>query len=244
MTIPDYVSPIVAWRVWQLDQTGLRSLNGEPWLPGKSLAAGCRLFGAGAAAGTHEVPAKGRTCGVYAAKSLVHLRRAGYDRHGVHGEVCLWGSVVENEMGWRAEYAYPKSLVLPLDLLPRGMGRCETWLKRLAAYDCEISIAAKERMVPLWARCSGYNATGIDLVIQQCQSWYTGRREERRIKPGDRVAVLGCGIAVVGRVDGECIYAQMLNRSMLRIGRKHVLWNAGNMRWEVIRTSGFRNELD
>ena len=42
MNIPDYISPIVGYRVWQWNATGLKSLNGEPWLPGRPLAAGCR----------------------------------------------------------------------------------------------------------------------------------------------------------------------------------------------------------
>ena len=32
MTVPDYISPIVGYRVWQWDATGLRSLNGENWV--------------------------------------------------------------------------------------------------------------------------------------------------------------------------------------------------------------------
>src|SRR5205807_86852 len=46
-------------------------------------------------------------------------------------EVCLWGTVVEHEIGWRAEYAYPKSLVLPLSLLPHDMCKRETLLTML-----------------------------------------------------------------------------------------------------------------
>jgi len=35
MIVPDYVSAITACRVWQWDETGLRSLNGEPWHAGR-----------------------------------------------------------------------------------------------------------------------------------------------------------------------------------------------------------------
>jgi hypothetical protein len=55
---------------------------------------------------------------VYASKSLEHLRTTGYARYGIHGEVNLWGTVVEHEQGWRAQFAYPKNLYLPLDILP------------------------------------------------------------------------------------------------------------------------------
>ena len=42
MSIPDYISPIVGYRVWKWDATGLKSLCGEPWHPSQSLAARCR----------------------------------------------------------------------------------------------------------------------------------------------------------------------------------------------------------
>ena len=53
------------------------------------------------------------------------------------------------------------------------------------------------------------------------------------MKPGDRVAILGRGIAVVEQVDGKWIRAVLWNRSVLRIGRKEIVWDEGNMRWET-----------
>jgi hypothetical protein len=38
----------------------------------------------------------------------------GYQRYGICGEVYLWGRLVEHELGWRAQFAYPKTLFLPL----------------------------------------------------------------------------------------------------------------------------------
>jgi hypothetical protein len=234
MKIADYVIPIVGWRVWRLDPTGLRSLNGEPWLAGRPLAARCKLFSGCPTVAVHEAPRRECRCGVYAAKSFADLGRAGYNRYGVHGEVCLWGTVVEHETGWRAEYAYPKRLVLPLtSLLPRDMGSRERSLKMLTAYGCEIALAGKHWTVPLWDKCSGFNGTGVGLLIEQCQSWYDYRRQERQIKPGDRMAVLSHGIGVVERVEGDCVYAQPGSRSMLRAERKDIAWHPGNMRWEA-----------
>ena len=43
MRVPDYISPVVAYRAWQLDANGLRSLSGEQWHPaqvGKMLDSG------------------------------------------------------------------------------------------------------------------------------------------------------------------------------------------------------------
>lgn len=48
------------------------------------------------------------TCGIYASKSLEHLHEYGYSRSRVHGQASLWGTVVEHQHGWRAQYAYPK----------------------------------------------------------------------------------------------------------------------------------------
>ena len=42
MKIPDYVSPIVAYRVWGWDGSGLASLSGESWPTGHALTAQCK----------------------------------------------------------------------------------------------------------------------------------------------------------------------------------------------------------
>jgi hypothetical protein len=115
-------------------------------------------------------------------------------------------------------------------------------MAKLTAYGCDISLAGKQRIVPLWSKASGYKASSLSLLIEQCERWYASRREERQIKKGDRLAVLGRGIAVLEQVDGDCVHALLWNRSMLRIGRKNIRWDAGNMRWEANRTSGFETD--
>jgi hypothetical protein len=238
--IPGHISPIIGYRVWQWDAAGLRSLNGEPWLPGRPLQAGCRASSCGtlvgraeAAHGGHDAPQANCTCGVYAAKSLEHLSKTGYQRYGIHGEVNLWGNVVEHEQGWRAQFAYPKNLFLPLEMMPIGMGSVESRLKTVAAYGCDIHVLGEEGNVPLWVRGSGYDPTGLDLLVQRCKGWYAQRARVRRIGLGDRVAILGRGIAVVEQVEGRWIQAVLWNRSVLRIGRKEIVWDEQNMRWEV-----------
>lgn len=72
MKIPDFISPIIAWRVWQWDANGLRSLNGEAWMPGKPLRAGCKAH---AVRVSHDAPLFNCTCGIYGSKTLDHLRR-------------------------------------------------------------------------------------------------------------------------------------------------------------------------
>jgi hypothetical protein len=140
---------------------------------------------------------------------------------------------VEHELGWRAQLAYPKKLVLPLLTVPFSMGTVESRLKTLAAYGCDIFLSGKERDVPLWAKGLGYDAAGLGLLIQRSRNWYVRREQERHIKRGDRVAVLGRGIAVVEQVDDKQVHTVLWNRSLLRIGRREIVWDEGNMRWEA-----------
>lgn len=241
MTVPDYISPMVGYRVWHWDAAGLKSLNGIHWLPGKPLSAACGIALSRTIAGraehgyvTHEAPHEDCTCGVYSAKSLDHLRTFGYMQYGIYGEVWLWGTVVEHQLGWRAQFAYPKKLVLPIDTVPLSMGAAESRLTTLSAYSCDIFVQHKERTVPLWHSQTGYDAVGFNVLVQRCNAWYVRRGEERRIKPGDRVAVLGSGIAVVELADRNDVYAVLWNRIRVRIKRGDICWDEQNMRWEAV----------
>ena len=184
MNVPDYISPIIGYRVWRWDDAGLRSLNGKPWSPCKPLAAKC---GVGKAHDAHEVPQTDCTCGVYAAKNLEHLRQFGYEGRGIHGEVYLWGTVVEHELGWRAQFAYPKSLALPADLIPSDTKEMESRLGALAAYDTDIFIVGGGQKIPLCRRGLGYDAAGLDYLIGKRTQYYDRRQRNRTLKKGDRV---------------------------------------------------------
>jgi hypothetical protein len=241
VNIPDYIMPVVGYRVWSWDAIGLRSMNGELWMPGQPLSAACRTLAGRAEDGlaVHGAPQTDCTCGVYAAKSLDCLRTLGYMRYGsIYGELYLWGTVVEHEQGWRAQYAYPKNFTLPLDMVPRSMGAAESRLTTLSAYSCDIFVQHKERTVPLWHSQTGYDAVGLDLLIQRSKVWYSRRAEEQRIKPGDRIAVLGSGIAVVEHADRNHVHALLWNRASVRIGRKQIVWDEQNMRWEAAVVAG------
>jgi hypothetical protein len=238
MNIPDYISPVVGYRVWRWNATGLKSLNGEPWLPGRPLAAGCRYASSGlvgraqAVHGAHEPPHSDCTCGVYAARNVEHLRQSGYERYGIHGEVYLWGTVVEHQRGWRAQFAYPKSLFLPFHLMPFTLTEIDARLKTLIAFGADIFIAGEHESIRFWKHGSGFDAAGMDYVIKARTEYYIRRQREGSLKKGDRVAVLGRGIAVVEQTDDKDALVALGNRCVLRIARKDIVLNQQNMRWE------------
>jgi hypothetical protein len=239
VNIPDYISPVVGYRVWRWNATGLKSLNGEPWLPGRPLAAGCRaavrrtIVGRGEAAhGAHELPHSGCTCGVYAAKNLEHLRQFGYEQRGIHGEVYLWGTVVEHRLGWRAEFAYPKSLFLPPETIPLTLTEMDARLKSLITFGADIFILGEHESIRFWNSGSGFDAAGLDYLIKTRKQYYVCRQRERTLKKGDRVAMLGRGIAVVEQADDKEALVVLWNRLMLRIALKNIVLNQQNMRWE------------
>ena len=239
MSIPDYISPIVAYRVWQWDAAGLRSLNGEPWLPGRPLAAGCMAATRGTIVGraeavhyAHEPPHSDCTCGVYAARNVEHLRQSGYEQYGIHGEVYLWGTVVEHKLGWRAQFAYPKSLFLPPDAIPFTLTEIDARLKTLIAFGTDIFIVGDHESIRFWKNGSGFDAAGLDYLIKARKEYYVRRRLERTLKKGDRVAVLGRGIAVVEQTDNKEALVVLWNKLVLRVARKDIVLNQQNMRWE------------
>jgi hypothetical protein len=50
---------------------------------------------------------------------------------------------------------------------------------------------------------------------------------------GDRVAVLGQGIAVVERAGDTDVHALLRSRVMVRMRRDDIVWNRQNLRWEA-----------
>jgi hypothetical protein len=234
MTAPDYISPVVGYRVWQWDATGLKSLNGIGWHSREAFTAECKTQGC------LQAPQSNCTCGIYASKSLDHLRRLGFTEQRISGEVWLWGTVVEHEDGWRAQFACPKNFVVPLSMVPLDMSSAESWLESLAAYGCDISVDGETGTVPLWRTGSGIDANGLDLLMRRCSEWYARRAEQRQIKRGDRVAVLGHGIAVIEQADTHQVQAVLGGRSVVRIEREEVVWCEQNMRWETAVGAGIR----
>jgi len=251
--IPDYISPVVAYRVWRWDSTGLKSLNGEQWLADRPLEARCRVLPgtivrhAQAVDGAHELPHPQCTCGIYAAKDIQHLREFGYSERGVHGEVYLWGTVVEHRLGWRAQFAYPKSLFLPFQLVPFTLAELDRRLNILVAFGTDIFVSRDNERVRLWSNGSGYDAAGLDDIIQMRHKHYLRQKQARTLRKGDRVALLGQGIAVVEEANDKEAVVTLGNKHAMRIAREDIVLNQHNRRWEYGRpqsSSGFAYNSD
>lgn len=170
MTIPDYVSPIIGHRVWQWDGSALVSLNGEHWPSGCGLEATCNIpgkrisdFGRLFQQGNHKAPQSNCSCGIYATKNSGQLSYFRFRMYGICGEVYLWGTVIEHSLGWRAQFAYPKSLVLPTDMIS-SIDESKSMLDALATYGADISLADGETTSPLWTKRSGYEKGALDLL--------------------------------------------------------------------------------
>lgn len=107
------IEPILGWRVWHIRDGKLLSwVKPDQWPAGARLEARCRrLRGCGGA------PRAGHTCGIYAARTRELARALLDELPGLPGPVALgraslWGRVIENVDGWRAQYAYPYDLEL------------------------------------------------------------------------------------------------------------------------------------
>ncbi|TAM80908.1 MAG: hypothetical protein EPN47_13565 [Acidobacteria bacterium] len=126
--VPDFVEPLLGWRAWRIWAPAFGSnlcpafssvILDTPWMPrGKfsaehsfDLGAKCR--------GLLDLDC---SCGIYAFKSplgafdylmRVRDRLLGRSVEVALGTVSLWGKVIECELGYKAQYAYPEHIYLP-----------------------------------------------------------------------------------------------------------------------------------
>ena len=122
--IPDSITPIEAWRVWLYRTPHLYAQHSwTQWPMREAMRAECQakrysLFPHATVDGNHKgCPdvAQSCKCGIHAAETIeAALKRSNMVSHIV-GRVALWGTVVECETGYRAEYAYPLELWLPYE---------------------------------------------------------------------------------------------------------------------------------
>jgi hypothetical protein len=126
MVVPDYVEPLVGWRVWSAVAAPggplLMSLTRpQPWPAGRAIAARCVARApADRSRRPHVAPVVDCACGIYALASEADAARlVDQARHvpdalaAVLGRVSRWGRVVVHRRGWRAAFAYPLQLFVP-----------------------------------------------------------------------------------------------------------------------------------
>ena len=250
--VPDYVEPFTAYRAWQWDADGVKSLNSVLWTPKVAFVATCQHYNgtqyprlAAALADQHPVPCEECTCGMYAAINFQHLIDIDYATRGIHGEVSLWGRLYKHSLGWRAQYAYPKHFIVPPSMLPWGMAEMDERLKQLIAFDVDIYLQVSEtpvvggEKIPLWVKDYGYSQQGIAHLCDERKKWYASRPKVRSVEIGDRVAIipdkrpLPCGIAIASMSHGDDVFLWLFAKHLYRVPRKNIKWSQRNWRWEV-----------
>ncbi|MGI9079935.1 MAG: hypothetical protein ACR2GF_03815 [Acidimicrobiales bacterium] len=130
---------VEGWRYWQVRGGRLRSVTQGhvEWGPGQILAARCTGTG-------HRAPDEGCECGVYGARDLEHLRQHGLclaPAALVVGRVALWGRVLDEVSGWRAELARPLELAVVPELVV-GAEEVEAMTAALEAYRVPVGTMA------------------------------------------------------------------------------------------------------
>ena len=148
------------------------------------------------------------------------------------GSAFLWGTVVEHRLGWRAQFAYPKSLSLPLSLLPFTLAELNARLLALIAFGIDIFVLQNGESMRLWKHGQGYDSDGLDYIISLRGEHYLRQQEERKPKKGDRVALLGRGIAVIEQADEKEAVVVLGSGEAFRIARTDILLSQRNLRWE------------
>lgn len=254
--MPDYLSPFTAYRAWQWDSEGLKSMNHAKWTPGVAFEATCSRFGGvspapwmsqadrdecqAELAERHHVPDENCSCGMYAGIDFQHLINIGYANQGIHGEVLLWGKLERCSLGWRAQYAYPKFFVIPPHYLPFQMVEIQHCMQQLIAFNVDIYLQVGntpmvgQKQIPLWMKDFGWSQQGIAHLVDTRKDWY-GRPTvpPPALKIGDRLSVRDKGIGIVTRVDGDTIHFQMFTTYNYRQHRKEFMWSKQNWRWET-----------
>ena len=145
---PDYVEPVVGWRMWYAVEHGATTslssvVQRTLWPCGAPLVAVCRGFRVRVWPfnRSHDAPAAGCNCGIHAAnvatlRTYLPERFAWTDLVPVVGRVSLWGLVYEHERGWRAALAYPQCLFVPVAEL--GRSRAAQMLSDLRRYGVPV----------------------------------------------------------------------------------------------------------
>jgi hypothetical protein len=150
-TAPDYIEPVVGWRIWYATSArGMLLLESviyrTRWPQHDPLVARCSCLRLPIWPFTrrerHEAPAEACRCGIHAALlpvvSAYLPDRLGFtDLIPVVGRVSLWGVVHEHKRGWRASLAYPERLFVPT--LSLSSSQATRVLAGLAGYGVPVT---------------------------------------------------------------------------------------------------------
>jgi len=103
------VEPYTGYRDFDFDSDTrlLKSRNGTFWDEREKLTALCNNN----PFSSHDAPDLQCHCGIYAFKSPKHSELQ-YSSKNIWGEIYMWGKVYICESGYRAEYAYPKTIFI------------------------------------------------------------------------------------------------------------------------------------
>ncbi len=259
-----HIEPFTAYRAWNWTAEGVTSLNGEMWTPKQAFEATCphteRLRSMQAACSTpqatafwskqrHPVPDPGCTCGMYAGINIQHLIDINYIQRGIHGEVSLWGRLMRHTLGWRAQFAYPKYFVVPMNMIPLRMTEAQERLAKLTEFGVDIYLqpdtvaTVKSEKIPLWVGDYGYSQQALSVLVEKRKKWYEEHPKTHTLAVGDRVAVYGAtsGIGIVKEISNGDMHYTMFNPNVIyRKPVKDIKWNDHNWRWETTGVGSVR----
>ena len=258
--VPDtYIEPFTGYRAWNWTAEAVTSLNGALWTPKVAFQARCphaddlhsmRAAARGTAAEKfwqakqHLVPDPSCTCGMYAGINMQHLIDIDYTQRGIHGEVHLWGRLYRHTLGWRAQHAYPKFFVVPMNMIPFDMTEAQRRLATLVDFDVDIYFQPEreakvgQERIPLWVKDYGYSQVALSMLGEKRMAWYQERPKTHTPAVGDRVAVFsgtdGGGIGIIHEIVGDDALYTMFSPSVIyRKPIKSIQWNDKNWRWET-----------
>lgn len=147
-------------------------------------------------------------------------------------------------LGWRAQYAYPRYFVVPVNMIPFDMTEAQKRLATLVEFDVDIYLQTErearvgQEKVPLWVKDYGYSQQALSLLVEKRAKWYLKPKNVPPLAVGDRVAVLGGmdggGIGIVTEIKGDDMYYTMFSpNAIYHKPVSEVAWNQKNWRWET-----------
>jgi len=104
---------MVGWRVWRLTEASgaagslMSTFMTSVWPAGAAMKACCGSDTTGLRHGIHAFVSR------ELAEEYFDAQSRGRTTPHVYGEVSLWGRVIVHEHGYRAQFAYPRNLLVP-----------------------------------------------------------------------------------------------------------------------------------